>query len=251
MDFRADIYSPLQNVSLWMASWLHHQESFDETIAALRELGGHQRIASGEFSSADVFAQWRRAYTPGSRLRLLLAGPGMPLALPPAHPATLLSQKAGGAVILSHENGDASVFIPIFQAADDHTDWHEFYLEAPLPQAAWLSPGDADTQLRDATYAAAHSIAAVNPGISAPNPRLTVGSLTDYYDSPGLPPATPPRSSGLIARANAVTAVLETTMQRYGIHEFDPELLRLGHSIRQARMTAVDYAVAEWGRRAG
>lgn len=234
-----------------MASWLHHQESFDETITALEEVGGDQRIAGGEFSSTEVFARWRRAYTSGSRLRLLLAGPGMPLALPPTHPATLLSHEAGGAIILAHENGDATVFIPKFHTGDAHTDWHEFFLEAPLPQAAWLSPGDADTQLREATDTAARSIAARNPGIDAPNPRLTVGSLTDYYDSPGLPPATPRRASGLIARANAVTAVLEATMERYGIHEFDPELLRLGHSIRQARMTAVDYAVAEWGRHAG
>ena len=80
------------------------------------------------------------------------------------------------------------------------------------------------------------------------NPRLTVGTLSDFYDTPGLPSATPPRAAKLFARADRVAAIIETVTDRINDHSLDPELLRLWRHIRQARMTGVAYSAAEFAR---
>ena len=114
---------------------------------------------------------------------------------------------------------------------------------------AWLSPGEADALLSQATNESAELIAATGYSTETlPNPRLTVGTLSDFYDTPGLPRSTPARSAKLFARADRVAAIIETVTDRINDHSLDPQLLRLWRHIRQARMTGVSYALGEFAR---
>ena len=117
----------------------------------------------------------------------------------------------------------------------------------PLPAPAWLSPGEADALLARATEEAATLIEATGYRSDAlPDPRLTVGTLSDFYDTPGLPASVPGRAAKLFARADRVAAIIETVTDRIGDHSLDPQLLRLWHYIRQARMAGVSYALSEF-----
>src|SRR5699024_11516577 len=111
-DMREQVWSPLQNTAVWMGAWLYGHEPADDVLAALNELGGAQRLAS----SPDVLAKTRpfidalsliREATStvntadGPSLRLVLAGPGDPPALPAGSPATIAAtNNVQGAIIL-------------------------------------------------------------------------------------------------------------------------------------------------------
>ena len=73
--------------------------------------------------------------------------------------------------------------------------------------------------------------------------------LSDAYDLSGLPPQVSPRAAKLIARADTVSAIIETVISHQGDHQLDNHLLTLARPIRQARRAAVSYAVAEFSRR--
>ena len=75
-----------------------------------------------------------------------------------------------------------------------------------------------------------------------------MGTLSDFYDTPGLPAAVPGRSAKLFARADRVAAIIETVTDRINDHSFDPQLLRLWRHIRQARMAGVAYALSDFSR---
>lgn len=121
---------------------------------------------------------------------------------------------------------------------DGAWQWREVAELVPAP--AGLSPGDAGLLLteavRDATRAI-ESMVRIRGGV--PPVGFGGGSL--------VPPVTPERSARLIARADEVTRIVGMVSD----HSLDPELLPLGRRVRQARVAAVDYAVAEWGRLAG
>jgi hypothetical protein len=72
--------------------------------------------------------------------------------------------------------------------------------------------------------------------------------LSDFYDTPGLPPDVPPRAAKLFARADRVAAIVETVQQTMGDHSLDPQLIRLWRHIRTARMAGVAYTLAEFAR---
>ena len=129
------------------------------------------------------------------------------------------------------------------------TRWTVIEETDPLPSPAWLSPGEADALLSTATNESASLIEATGYRSDAlPNPRLTVGTLSDFYDTPGLPSAVPGRAAKLFARADRVAAIIETVTDRVQDHSLDPQLLRLWRHIRQARMAGVAYALSEFAR---
>lgn len=221
MDMRSEVWSPLQNASVWLAAWLHGLESTDELVDAWRDLG---LDASPELLRLVRGADFREGEP---RVRLVLSGPGEASGLPDGL-TEAIAVGNGGLV-----RADAR--------------WLELATELPSPH--WLSPGDADAQLTRATDEAARMVEASGYRTDElASPRLTVGTLADFYDTPGLPGATPPRAAKLFARADRVAAIVETVTGRMGDHSLDPQLLGLWRHIRAARMAGVSYAAADFAR---
>lgn len=257
MDMRAEVWSPLQNSAIWLAAWLWGHETTDELLDALTELGGRPECFD-ESPFIDLLALLRAetqelTSQPGARgeplLRLILSGPGEAPTLPAgSESARAAAQSSAGAIVVRTNDPEASlVLIP--HPRRSHTAWQVIREDQPLPSPAWLSPGEADALLTKATDESADLITASGYQSTAlNNPRLTVGTLSDFYDTPGLPPATPPRAAKLFARADRVAAIIETVTDRINDHSLDPELLRLWRHIRQARMTGVAYSAAEFAR---
>lgn len=219
MDMRAEVWSPLQNASVWLAAWMHGLEATDHLIDAWRDLG---------FSApVDLLADLRQVPVDEPVVRLVLSGPGEASGLPGGHREGIVIQ-------------DSHVLVP---------DWEWLELTGPLPAPMVHSPGEADELLTLATNEAARLIEAEGYQTDAlNNPRLTVGTLADFYDMPGLPRVTPPRAAKLFARADRVAAILETVTDRVGDHSLDPHLLKLWRHIRAARMAGVAYTAQEFLR---
>ncbi|MDU0477726.1 hypothetical protein QVA66_00545 [Staphylococcus chromogenes] len=259
MDYRANVYSPLQNMAIWLGAWIFGHVPTDECLAALTELGGSHRIygqnpdSKGatldflKFIRSVVGAEPHVTATDEPLVRLILAGPGEAPRVPAGSLAAtaIIDGQQGALEVRGSEH--AIVLVPELDSLGCR--WRFFEFVDPLPAPAYLSPGDADLLLADATRDAAQLIEGLAPSSRAqalPNPRLTVGSLSDFYDVPGLPLHTPPRAAKLFARADRVAAILETVSHHAGDHSFDPQLLPLWRHIRAARMAGVDYALREF-----
>ncbi|MFC6316531.1 hypothetical protein [Corynebacterium gerontici] len=171
---------------------------------------------------------------------VLLAGPGQPLAADvPGHEAMVLRATA---------HGEANVLVP-HTLVDGGTLWQHHRLELAPHLQHFLMPGEADSHLRAAVDRAALLIEQQQLRLDgAPAARLAVGTLRDYFDSPGLPADIPARALKLIARADSASAVLEAMLSVLGEHSMDPELLSLSNPIRQARMSAVAFSAIELAR---
>lgn len=256
MDMRAQVWSPLQNAAVWIGAWLYHLEPADELLGALEELGG-QPIAPDFPVFLDFLGHLRSQAGPsladaaaGPALRLILSGPGDPPALPAgSDSARAAAAHPAGALVLRTGSNEHLVIFANYAEEHDCTEWTAVREALPLPAPAWLSPGDADALLTQATSESADLIEATGYVTNAlNNPRLTVGTLTDFYDTPGLPSATPPRAAKLFARADRVAAIIETVTDRMGDHTLDPHLLRLWRHVRQARMAGVAYCLADFAR---
>lgn len=243
MNIRAEVWSPLQNTAVWLGAWLHGLEATDNLIDALTDLGGEglagmlhdiRQVAGGDLPGEEPV------------LRLVLSGPGEAPALRAGSAAAEAASRSGaGALVLR----DADPLTSHILVPDSGGDWQWFVEEQPLPAPAWLSPGEADQLLTQATHEAARLVQASGYRTDALNsPRLTVGTLADFYDTPGLPSAAPVRAAKLFARADRVAAIVETVTGRMGDHRIDPELLALWRHIRAARMAGVAYSVREFGR---
>ena len=76
-------------------------------------------------------------------------------------------------------------------------------------------------------------------------PDSPYSRLAPFHSLPGLPPGVSLRASRLLARADYVSAIVETARTSDAGRSFDPMLLPLLRTIRAARMTAVDYAFRE------
>ena len=264
MDMREQVWSPLQNTAVWIGAWLCGHEPADDVLGALVELGGVQRLVSTPEDAAttrpfiDALAIIRESTSEldaadGPILRLVLSGPGDPPALPAGSPATVAAADNGqGALIVRTKaglNDEKQHLIMVPKKVARGTDWEIYAENAPLPSPAWLSPGDADALLSEATEESAALIEALGYKTDkVPNPRLTVGTLADFYDTPGLPPSTPARSAKLFARADRVAAIIETVTNRVGDHSLDPQLFRLWRHVRAARIAGVDYALMDFAR---
>jgi len=254
MDIRANVYSPLQNTAVWFAAWLHGLESTDELVEALSALGGRHTLIDGR-GLPELLRALRDVGEHGtvndgeSVLRLILSGPGEAPGLPAGSESAQAAMANGmGAIVLQDADPMTShILVPSSDVLG--TAWEWFVETSPLPAPAYLSPGDADRLLTEATNDAARIIEASGYRTDAlPNPRLTVGALSDFYDTPGLPGSTPPRAAKLFARADGVAAIIETVTERMRDHSLDPQLLGLWRHIRHARMAGVSYAVREFGR---
>ncbi|WJY97599.1 hypothetical protein [Corynebacterium fournieri] len=250
MHTRAEVYSPLQNTAVWLAAWLYNVESSDDTLDALTDLGGSHSF-NGE-SVAQLLYDVRSAAdleTPGPAVRLVLWGPGQAPRLRAGSPAMEALTQAGALVVrgvgLNH------ILVPSY--LDSGVQWRWFEDPEPLPEPEWLSPGEADQLLSRATEQAAVLIeAAGGTRKELPDPRLVVGTLADFYDTPGLPAGVTPRAAKVFARADRVAATIETVTDRLDDHSFDPQLFALWRHVRSARMAGVaDAAVdfqREWAR---
>ena len=255
MDMRAEVWSPVQNVAVWLGAWLWGHESADDFLDALGELGGEQQGANGE-PFLDVMSRLRRETISiierderEPLLRLILSGPGEAPALPAGSDSAraAANNPAGAIVVRTNDRDRHLVLVPSY--ADGATQWMVIEETAALPSPAWLSPGEAGALLSAATNESAALIEALGYRSDAlPNPRLTVGTLSDFYDTPGLPAAVPGRAAKLFARADRVAAIIETVTDRIQDHSLDPQLLRLWRHIRQARMAGVAYALTDFAR---
>lgn len=257
---RAEVYSPLQNTAVWLAAWLYGHEPSDALVGAMTELHGRNSYQGEPLAHLlhDVRAATDLS-TPGPAVRLILSGPGQPPELPAGSQSALTAAEisGGSAIVLRGQGGLSHVLVPdssgeLGRSGEDGVAWRWFEEPEPLPEPAWLSPGEADALLSRATNEAAVLIEAAG-GTQAelaelPDPRLTVGTLADFYDTPGLPMGTPPRAAKLFARADAVAAVIETVVDRLNDHSFDPQLFSLWRHIRTARMAGVADAVVEYQR---
>ncbi|WP_342319758.1 hypothetical protein [Corynebacterium mayonis] len=247
MYTRAEVYSPLQNTAVWIAAWLYAAESSDTLIDALHDLGGVHTFGEGPVS--DLLNNIRAVAdltNPEPVVRLILWGPGQAAAIAPSSPAFAALTPAGALAI--RENDEvAHLLVPSYDKGG--VRWRWFVEHERLPEPAWISPGEADRLLSQATEKAAQLIEAVGGADhDLPAPRLTVGTLSDFYDTPGLPNSVTPRAAKLFARADQVAAIIETVTDKVGDHSLDPHLFSLWRHIRTARMVGVADAVHDLWR---
>lgn len=247
MHTRAEVYSPLQNTAVWLAAWLYNVESADETVAALTDLGGPHTY--GSLPLSQLLYDVRSAAdleSPEPVMRLVLWGPGQAARLRAGSPAMEALTQAG-ALVLRGGRGLNHILVPEYSGGG--VDWRWFEDPEPLPEPEWLTPGEADRLLSQATDQAATLIeAAGGTSRDLPNPRLAVGTLADFYDTPGLPAGVTPRAAKLFARADRVAATIETVTDRLDDHSFDPHLFALWRHVRSARMAGVADAVVDYRR---
>ncbi|MGC2863368.1 hypothetical protein ACMG4H_00645 [Corynebacterium glutamicum] len=257
MEIRANVYSPLQNTAVWLGAWLYELVPTEDVIDAFVDLGGPHTFGDGglldmlrtlkELTSTLIDAPFH-----GPILTLALSGPGQVPALPAGSRAAVLASasKEGALVLGGVDKQHSWALIPT--RGKDATEWNLVEVEGFLPAIAAASPGEADQLLRQATDQAANIIESSGYASLAPkslkDPRLTVGMLSDFYDTPGLPYAVPERSAKLFARADRVAAIAETVQETIGDHSLDPQLISLWSHIRTARMAGVSYALAEFAR---
>lgn len=247
MHTRPEVYSPLQNTAVWLAAWLYGVEPTDDTITALTDLGGAHTY--GSFALGQLLADVRSAANLDAEapvVRLILWGPGQAPRLRSDSPAMDALTPAGALVVAGH-GGVSHILVPHYVPAG--VEWRWFEDSDRLPEPEWLTPGEADQLLSRATDQAATLIeAAGGTTRDLPNPRLAVGTLADFYDTPGLPAGVTPRAAKLFARADRVAAIIETVTDRLDDHSFDPHLFALWRHVRSARMAGVADAVVDYRR---
>lgn len=227
MDFRARVYSPLQDAAVWLGAWLLGKASYDELTEVFIELFGS--VPSAEFLR-DL-----RTHAPDETpiLRLALSGPGDPHGL--VEDAAILC----GTIVLSPVLDSQGVTVA--------WNWREHHNPIHLP---FHSPGDASRMLTEATIHAAQIIEQ-NGGMKRNNLsgiRANIGKLNEFYDAPGLPAGTDHRAIKLFSQANQLAAILETMHVHVQDHSFDPQLIGLWKHLRRARITGVDCALREFAR---
>ncbi|MDY3127572.1 MAG: hypothetical protein SOW59_05505 [Corynebacterium sp.] len=273
MEIREQVWSPLQNTAVWLGAWLYHLESTDSLVDALSSLGGQQCVDALSGLAADLVSNYGVGEEPafidllalirqrtegvsaadGPVLRLVLHGPGDAAALPVGSAAAAATAVQGEGALVMRTNEDTHlVLVPRRNSA--RTYWQLFEEHQAFPSPAWLGPGEADLLLSEATNESSTLIETVQT--DAPHriaalraPCLSVGLLSDFFDSPGLPAVVPARSAKIFARADKVAAIIEAVTGIAQDHTFDYELLRLSRHIRAARTAGVDHALMDFARR--
>lgn len=281
----SQVWSPTQHIALWLGAWLSGLENYDHLLDALDSLGGPSATpgslvladatvpavvdVNDDLKRSDMLrllravteeGDWQSDHRP--LVRLILSGPGDAPALPAGTAAAEAARAAGSAIVIADaEPGWNHVLVPVKTRlqGEEENQWHWFTLEGHLPEPAYLSPGEADLQLADAARLAAATIAAMprsqgtssSDGRPKVDPRLMVGMLDDHLDMAFVPDDVPRRALGVLARADRVSSILAVAQGEesgHGSSAFDPQLIPLWRRIRQARMSAVEYAIAEWTR---
>lgn len=257
MEIRANVYSPLQNTAIWLGAWVYDLAPTGDVIEAFVDLGGPHTFQDGGL--LDLLRWVRETLTPlvdapfnGPVISLILSGPGDAPLLPAGSLAAEKAAASDEGALLIRTADPLNSFALIPTRGCDATMWEWLHVAGPLPMGAAVSPGEADQLLSQATRDAAAIIeqsaySSLTPN-SLRNPRLTVGALSDFYDTPGLPSAVPPRAAKLFARADRVAAIVETVQSTIGDHSLDPQLISLWRHLRTARMSGVDHALAEFAR---
>ncbi|MBI9000480.1 hypothetical protein M0E87_11295 [Corynebacterium sp. CCM 9185] len=271
MDFRALVYSPLQNTAVWLAGWLYGRVSYDDLLDAFCEYGARHALVSiaqdgsGATRVGELIELLRRlrettapvlpCLAPGEPvLRLVFGGPGQVPGLSAGSPAAEAARALGlSALVVRDPDPEINhVLLPDSGLGDPAraVEWRWYTERGRVPASDHLGPGDADRMLAGATARAAELIEARGFRRSPlPAPRLTVGRLDDFYSGPGLPDSVAPRAARLFARADRVAAIIESVVTEAGDHSHDAELTQLLSHLRTARMAGVAYAVGEYGRR--
>lgn len=260
---RDQLWSPVQNTSLWLAWWVHNVVSTDELMDAFCAVQGAVHIVDDAASphSGGLLKLLKRVRAVSDRapvgveerplVSLALAGAGDAPPLPAGSEAARVVSATGAGLVLADEDPELShVLVPELKFSAFHeTDvvyWRWFVVEGPVPPLPTYGPGEADAHLREEMDRAANAIEASSHVRSRhADARLAVGSLSDAFGLPGLPPGVVTRAAQLMARADYAAAIIDVARQSSPGASLDPFLLPLFRAIRRARMTAVDYAVRE------
>jgi hypothetical protein len=265
---REQLWSPVQNTTVWLGWWLHGLVSADDVIDAFQDVQGPAHTLLVDPGGEDPFdgrftgrptglvdlLQAVREVTRGvpaelsSRplVGLVLAGPGDPPALPAGtRGATAVSRTGAGIAVADEDPSVTHVLVP--QVVDTSlVQWTWYRCVGRVRAGEFYSPGEADAKLREATDAAASLVEqSGNLPVRHRSPRLAVGALSDFFGLPGLPAGVAPRAEKLMARADVVASVIEVTRSTDHGAALDPHLLPLAGAVRTARITAVDHAMRE------
>ncbi|MGO3361113.1 MAG: hypothetical protein ACTIL2_01605 [Corynebacterium sp.] len=265
---REQLWSPVQNTTVWLGWWLHGLMSTDDVIDAFHDVQGPAhglvvdersgdpfggRFTGRHTSLVDVLHAVRditRDAPVGLAERplvsLVLAGPGDPPALPAGtRGAAAVTTAGAGIAVADADPGVCHVLVPHL-VDTSLVQWVWYRCEGRPPAGVFYGTGDADTRLREATEDAAGIIdSAPGRSVRHAGPRLAVGTLADYFGLPGLPVGVSPRSVKLMARADVVSSIIEVTRESEVGAGLDPQLLPLSSAVRTARITAVDHAMRE------
>lgn len=245
----AQLWSPVQNTSLWLAWWLHGIISADEVIDAFHATQGkHHRLEPDGGGLVELLAQVRAVTNDAPiglderpLIQLMLSGPG---------DAALLPVGVEGASLIVADRDPLVSHVLSPEVIDAHLvswSWHQ--VEGPTPPLPVYSPGEADQLLREAADKATAMVRAVGHvpmGAAAfQRAELAVGALDDAFGLPGMPPGMPNRAAKLMARADHVAAIVEVTKRSAVGASLDPHIMPMLRPVRTARMVAVDYAQRE------
>lgn len=245
----AQLWSPVQNTSLWLAWWLHGIISADEVIDAFHATQGkHHRLEPDGGGLVELLAQVRAVTNDAPiglderpLIQLMLSGPG---------DAALLPVGVEGASLIVADRDPLVSHVLSPEVIDAHLvswSWHQ--VEGPTPPLPVYSPGEADQLLREAADKATAMVRAVGHvpmGAAAfQRAELAVGALDDAFGLPGMPPGMPNRAAKLMARADHVAAIVEVTKHSAVGASLDPHIMPMLRAVRTARMVAVDYAQRE------
>lgn len=274
---RSQLWSPVQNTALWLGWWLHDVISTDEVIDAFHTVQGkHHRLVFDATSSPSTpsaqegderyglieLLRYARQVTQSAGVELedrplitlVLAGPGDVPQLPANTAAAREVMKVGAGIAIA--DGDPEITHVVIPKVIDTSliEWTWYTAHGPIPPLHVFGPGEADAGLREASDKAARLIEARgshqgrhNTGCrrKAEMARLAVGTLSDAFGLPGLPVGVPNRAAQLMARADAVAAIIAVTQSSEVGAGLDAELFPLLRAVRHARMVAVDYAMRE------
>ncbi|MEY8565463.1 hypothetical protein [Corynebacterium sp.] len=265
---REQLWSPVQNTTVWLGWWLHGLVSADDVIDAFQDVQGPAHTLLVDPAGDDPF-DGRFADRPTGLVDLLhavrevtrdlpvelssrplvslvLAGPGDPPALPAgSRGARAVSETGAGIAVADEDPLVTHVVVP--RIVDTSlVQWVWYRCEGRVRAGEFYGPGEADARLREATDAAASLVeqSGAMP-VRHHSPRLAVGALTDFFGLPGLPAGVSPRAEKLMARADVVASVIEVTRSMDHGAALDPHLLPLAGAVRTARITAVDHAMRE------
>lgn len=276
-SLREQLWSPVQNSTLWLGWWLHGLLSTDDLIDAFQDVQGPAHVLRTDPDGSDPFdgrlgtlgqpAQFgdrptglidlfhavrevtRDApvgLTERPLVGLALAGAGDPPPLPAGSTGAVAVTTTGAGITVADADPDVT-HVAVPRVLDRSlVEWTWYRCEGRGVPAPVLGPGDADRLLREATDRAAQLVAASGtPAVRHTAPRLAVGALSDAFGLPGLPPGVSPRAAKLMARADVVASIIEVTRSSEAGPGLDPLLLPLSRAVRTARTTAVDHAMRE------
>lgn len=267
-SLREQLWSPVQNSTLWLGWWLHGLLSTDEIIDAFTEVQGPAHSLTvdpgsgdpfdGEFAGrptglVDLFRAVRAVTSDAPvsvqdrpLVGLALAGPGDVPPLPAGTRGAEAVVASGAGITVADVDPEITHVLVPRLVDRSLVQWTWYRTAGPVPALTVYSPGEADLILREATETAAALISS-DGHVPVPHrgPRLAVGALSDYFGLPGLPAGVSPRSVKLMSRADVVASVIEVARESAVGPSLDHRLLPLSRAVRTARTTAVDHAMRE------